>query len=350
MAGTANFTKQSRMSTLSFLFTSPVNSFRNKTVDSRNWILLSCALLFLWLAYRVPAQTRPLTPEKDTFVRTQMNNVRYHFSETVSVQINSLVGSFVPIANNEFPIFDDKNSFKIRIESAEIAISPADLADLLNSYVFARKGAPLSGISIETIPNGKLKVKGRLHDKGNIPFETESTLSPTDDGKLRLHTEQIKAVHVPVKGLMETFRLEIGDLIKSGKVPGVLAENNDLILDLSQILPAPHIEGKVTAVRIETNSIIQTFGNKVVQASGKVSGNYMAFQNNRLRFGKLTMDDTNLTLIDMDPADPMDFFLDHYKEQLVAGYTKIAPNFQLRVFMKDYDKLKHARSSVPKSQ
>jgi hypothetical protein len=76
----------------------------------------------------------------------------------------------------------------------------------------------------------------------------------------------------------------------------------------------------------------------------------MAFQNNRLRFGKLTMDDTNLTLIDMDPADPMDFFLDHYKEQLVAGYTKIAPNFQLRVFMKDYDKLKHARSSVPKSQ
>ena len=279
-----------------------------------------------------------------------VNNVRYHFSEKVSVQINSLVGSFVPIANNEFPIFDDKNSFKIRIESAEIAISPADLADLLNSYVFARKGAPLSGISIETIPNGKLKVKGRLHDKGNIPFETESTLSPTDDGKLRLHTEKIKAVHVPVKGLMETFRLEIGDLIKSGKVPGVLAENNDLILDLSQILPAPHIEGKVTAVRIETNSIIQTFGNKVVQASGKVSGNYMAFQNNRLRFGKLTMDDTNLTLIDMDPADPMDFFLDHYKEQLVAGYTKIAPNFQLRVFMKDYDKLKHARSSVPKSQ
>ena len=45
------------------------------------------------------------------------------------------------------------------------------------------------------------------------------------------------------------------------------------------------------------------------------------------------------TITDMDPADPMDFFLDHYTRQLAAGYTKISSNFQLRVFMKDYDKI-----------
>jgi hypothetical protein len=51
------------------------------------------------------------------------------------------------------------------------------------------------------------------------------------------------------------------------------------------------------------------------------------------------MDDTDVTLIDMDPADPLDFYLDHYKDQLAAGYTKISSTFQLRVFLKDYGKV-----------
>jgi hypothetical protein len=65
----------------------------------------------------------------------------------------------------------------------------------------------------------------------------------------------------------------------------------------------------------------------------------MAYRGNRLRFGKLTMNDADMILIDMDPKDPFDFYLDHYREQLSAGYTKITPNFGLRVFMKDFEKL-----------
>jgi len=36
----------------------------------------------------------------------------------------------------------------------------------------------------------------------DIPFEMEEILSPTADGKLRLHNERVKVMHVPVKGLM----------------------------------------------------------------------------------------------------------------------------------------------------
>ena len=277
-----------------------------------------------------------------------MNNVKYHFTDKIFVQINRLTGNFVPQGKNEFPVFDDKESFKITIDSAEIAISADDLANLLNSYVFARKEAPLSAISIASMPNGSLKVKGRLRDKRNIPFETVSKLSPTSDGKLRLHSDKVSALHVPVKGLMEAFGIEVGGLIKSGKVPGVTAEGNDLILDLGQILPPPHIDGKVTAVRVEANSIIQTFG-PALKLDKKISGNYMWFQKNRLRFGRLTMDDTNLILLDLNPSDPLDFFLDHYKDQLAAGYTKISPDFQLRVFVKDYDKLNLAKSPPSKT-
>jgi hypothetical protein len=58
------------------------------------------------------------------------------------------------------------------------------------------------------------------------------------------------------------------------------------------------------------------------------------------------MSDTDMILLDMDPKDPFDFYLDHYKEQLVAGYTKETLSFGLRVFMRDYNKLAHKRAAT----
>jgi hypothetical protein len=192
---------------------------------------------------------------------------------------------------------------------------------------------------------GQLKVKGKLHDKGDIPFETEGILTPTADGKLRLHSEKIKAMHVSVKGLMDLFGIDLGKLIKEGKVPGVEAQENDLILDLEQILPPPHIEGKVVSVRMEGDNIIQIFsGSDAKPVKNIRAGNYMAYRKNRLRFGKLVMNDADLILIDMDPNDALDFYLDHYKEQLSAGYTKITPDSGLRVYIKDYNKLHPAKA------
>jgi hypothetical protein len=67
----------------------------------------------------------------------------------------------------------------------------------------------------------------------------------------------------------------------------------------------------------------------------------MAYHGNQLRFGKLTMNGADLTLVDMDPHDPFDFYLDHYLQQVEAGYTKITGNFGLRVSMKDFDSCLH---------
>jgi len=290
-------------------------------------------------------QNSPTNDKQVRTVQTQMRNVRYHFSDTVAVEIKSLNGELVPLGNNEFPVFDDTNSFNLRINTAEIAIDSSNLANVLNSYVFGRPHSPLAHLSI-IVENGRLKVNGKLHDKRDIPFETEGILSPTADGKLRLHSEKIKAMHVPIKGLMDLFGIDLGGLIKEGKVPGVQAQGDDLILDLEQILPPPHIEGKVASVRIEGDKIIQIFGGPDARQMKNIrGGNYMAYKNNRLRFNKLVMSDADLILIDMDPNDPLNFYLEHYKEQLSAGYTKTTPDSGLRVFIKDFDKLHPAKTS-----
>lgn len=311
-------------------------------------LLISRALIVLLCAATpgiVVSQNPPANDRQEGTVKAQMRNVTYHFSDNVMVEIKSLDGELVPLGKNEFPIFDDKDSFSLRISTAEMVIDSANLTKLLNSYVFARPHSPITGISVE-VEKGRVKIKGKLHEKGDIPFETEGILTPTNDGKLRLHSEKIKAAHLPVKGLMGAFGIDLGALIKEGKIPGVRAEEDDLILDLEQILPPPHIEGKVVSVRIEGEKIVQIFGGSNAKPVKNIrAGNYMAYKGNRLRFGKLVMNDADLTLIDMDPNDPLDFYLEHYKEQLSAGYTKITLDSGLRVFIRDFNKLHPAKAS-----
>ena len=299
--------------------------------------------LFVFLCAAMPGivtgQNPPGNENQEGTVQAQMRNVKFRFSESVAVEIKSLDGVLVPLGKNEYPNFDDKDSFNLRVSTAEIAMNSSDLANVLNSYVFARPNSPLSEISI-SVENQHLKVKGKLHDKRDIPFETDEILIPTKDGKIRLHTEKIKALHFPIKGLMDLFGIDMGSLIKEGKIPGIEAKDDDLVLDLELILPPPHLEGKVVNIRMEGDKIIQIFGGSDAKPVKSMrAGNYMVFKNNRIRLGKLVMNDTDLVLIDMDQNDPLDFFLDHYKEQLSAGYSKLTRDSGLRVYIKDYDKL-----------
>jgi len=281
-------------------------------------------------------------------VEVEMRNILYHFTDHVAVHIFSLQGKLVPAKQNGIPVFDDNRSFILAIRSAEIAISASALANVLNQHVFASPDAPIKNIAL-SIDGNMLKITGRLHSKGDIPFEAEGTLSLTAQGEILIHTQKIKAAHLPVKGLMDLLGLEVSDLINTQKVRGVRAEKDDLVLSPEQILPPPQIQGRVTGVKLKGDEIIQTFGG-VTEEKGlqQQSGNYMAYRGAQLRFGKLTMSDTDMVLIDMDPQDPFDFYLDHYKEQLVAGYTKITPEFGLRVYMRDFDKLQNRKRSKQK--
>lgn len=305
------------------------------TARQSRWVIWAA-----WSLAVVAGQERASERKDEAAVHTQMHNVLYRFTPDITAHIRSLGGALVPTGGASLPIFDDKNSFVLKIDAAEIAISQEALANTLNKVVFSGKNAPLKGISV-AVERDRLKIKGKLHSKGDIGFETEGELSATDQGKIRLHMEKVRALHLPVKGLMDLLGVEISDLIKSGKARGVEVEKDDLILDPEQILPPPHISGRVTAIHIQAANIVLIFGNLQKYPWSRVSEqNYMALQGNSIRFGKLTMENTDMVLIDMDPADPFDFFLDHYVDQLVAGYTKNKKDNGLRVFMKDYNKLR----------
>jgi hypothetical protein len=302
--------------------------------------IFSSLLFFATLFNPLKAAAQSSEPPETRAVEFAVKNVTYHYSEPVAVHIAQLQGELVPTKAGAIVFFDDKNSFNLRLSYAEISISCSALAQVLNENVFSSPDAPIKNLSIES-KNNQLIMKGKLPQKADVAFETIGRLSADPDGRIRVHSDHVKAAHLPVKGLMDLLGIDIASLIDTKKIHGITVEKDDIILDSEQILPAPHIKGEVAAVRIRGNDIVLTFG--VPQPSNfaaKQSGNYMAFRHSDMRFGKLTMHDADLIMIDMDPGDPFDFYLDHYHDQLVAGYTKSTPQYGLRSYTRDYNKLK----------
>ncbi len=309
-----------------------------KTLCAIFFFLVLVGVQFLILANRASAQS---SGTADTHVQIAMKNVIYHYTEPIAVYVARLQGELLPTKSGEVVVFDDKNSFTLALASAEIAISCDALAQVLNQNVLSASNAPIKELSIES-KNNQLVIKGKLPQKGDVSFETTGELTVTEDGRIRLHTEHLKAAHLPVKGLLDLLGIDIARMINTKKIQGISADKDDLILNPEQILPPPHIQGKVSAVRIQGNEIVQIFGTSSAENfAAKQPGNYLGFRHGDIRFGKLTMHDSDLIMIDMDPRDPFDFYLDHYQDQLVAGYSKSTPAFGLRAYARDYDKLPH---------
>ena len=283
-------------------------------------------------------------------VEAEMRNVRYHAAPGVVLRVRFLRGTLARTSKDSPPWFEDPNSFVIAIDTAEVAIAPASLAALLNGYTFAYKGSPLRRLEVK-IQDGQLEQKGTLNQLIDLPFTIRATLATTRDGRLRIHPTSVKVVGIPVRRLMEFFGLELDDLIKVRQGRGIQVAGNDFFLEPAGLLPPPQISGRLIAVGIYRGEIRQIFGSSerpalpVMHPPDTAASNYMYFQGSVLRFGKLSMVDTELQIVDGDPDDAFDVYLAQLNRQLSAGYSVNQQDFGVVTTMPDYADL--ARSGAP---
>jgi hypothetical protein len=307
-------------------------------------------------ASQAPAQdaTQPTTA-KDAAVKAEFRNVMFHLTPEAAAHLQSVSGELWPVGKYDMPVFDAKASFELHVSQGTVSITPEALASVLNSYVFARSDAPLKDISIE-MKEGRLIIKGKLHSKGDLPFETAGEISVDDDGRLRLHSEKVKALKVPVEKVMSLFGIALANVINTSKIPGIDTDKNDVIVDPATLLTPPHIRGRIASARLERNAIVVVYGtggktnapsDTVERGDASLSGNYMLFRGHRVKFGKFTMEDTDLAVIDLDPKDPLDWYQDRYRDQVVAGNSRITEKFGLRTYVKDFAKLGKRPAAKP---
>ena len=276
-------------------------------------------------------------PTPKGVVQAQMRNVAFHVDSTIILSIHEARGALRRVDPEHPPFLDDKHSFILDLDSARIGVSPAALGMLLNRYTFNYPGSPLRKLTI-TIEEGRLRQRGRMH---GISFDVLGDLSLTPEGELRLHPRDIKAVGIKVGGLMKLFGLRLQKLVNTDRARGVRIEQDDFILSPTELLPAPAVSGRLTGFEVTANEIVQIFGPPDGRAAQPLTlpvkaENYMFFRGGVLRFGKLTMDDTDLLIVDADQRDIFDFWLDRYNDQLVAGGSRNTRDHGLIVDMPDW--------------
>jgi hypothetical protein len=136
--------------------------------------------------------------------------------------------------------------------------------------------------------------------------------------------------------------------VKLNRTPAVKVEGDDLLLDPQGLLPPPAIRGHLTKAWIENGLVVEQFGAEnappALTPPDANARNYMYYRGGTLRFGKLTMEDTDLLLEDADQKDPFDFSPEKYNDQLVSGYSKNTPTHGLIVYMPDLNDLEAART------
>jgi hypothetical protein len=264
-----------------------------------------------------------------------MRNVNFYVTPAAALRIRHLRGEMRAL-HGDAVVFDDKNSFIIHMAYAEIGLAGPDLSNLLNTVVFAYRGAPLRRMRAR-MSGGQLILAGTLHKVVDIPFEITSQPSVTDEGLIRLHPVKTRILGVDGNGLMRAFGLSLEKILDLRKAKGVSVNGNDLFLDPPALLPPPAIEGRLTSIRVEGNELVQIFGTPAaltpLARPDTAARAFMYYKGGSLRFGKLLMTDAEMQIVGLDKKEFFGFDLDRYKQQLVAGYSRTLPSFGLQVYM-----------------
>jgi hypothetical protein len=295
---------------------------------------------------RPPDRLSDLPPDRPA-VHAEMRNVHFQIAPGVWLDIARLTGRLIPRDSTRAPVLDDKHSFSLEIATAEISIDTASLGNLLSNHVFAYPGSPLRSLRVETDGN-ELVQRGVLH--GLLPFTLHAGVTLTPEGLIRLRPRKVEVFGLGVRGLMRFFGLNLEKLATIEPGHGVRIDGDDFLLDPTAIRPPPRTRGRMTALRVGNGVVHQTFGGPAPPARAPVGSepaNYMFYAGASLTFGKLTMKDTDLLILDDDASDPFDFFLDRYHDQLVAGYSRNTPDRGLVVRMPDLSDMKRPMRLKP---
>jgi len=276
--------------------------------------------------------------------RVSMRHVDFYVDTAVVLHIRQLEGTMRSKAGGPI-VFDDKNSFIITLDTADVGLNGDDLTALLNKFVFGYKGSPLSHLHMQT-EGDHVVLKGRMHKGITISFEITSTMDVTSDGLIRIHPTKTKILGMNGEKLMKFLGLSLEKILDLKGATGATVHGNDIFLDPAKILPPPTIEGHIVSVRIEGEEVVQVFGRtepherlRALVPPDTKAPNYMFYKGGTLRFGRLLMLDAEMQIVDLDPEDVFRFNLTRYNAQLVAGYERTLADGGLEVWMRDVDKL-----------
>ncbi|HEY3707275.1 MAG TPA: hypothetical protein VGL22_19595 [Terracidiphilus sp.] len=303
--------------------------------------VLYCAALFcatLFFPEDATTEQQAGTSNPRDRVAIEMANVLFRYSPELAVSIVRLQGELLPAPGHAVVSFNDPASFLVATDAAEMRMNMAQLSALMNSWLLRSPKAQLKNVRIAA-EDGRLQIHGTMKKGLHIPFSSTATVSISNDNRIRIAVEKVKAADLPLKGFMDALGMSLDDLISQKGLQGLSVDKDAFLIDPQTAFPPPQIRARIAGVNIVGQNLVLTFGRGAPQLKPRPWKNYMAMRGGSMQYGREQMFDSDLTMIDSTPADPFEFYLHDYWCQMVAGSIKAQPDKSMRVYVPDYSKM-----------
>ncbi len=314
-------------------------------------ILLCLALGVVWLWWSLEGRTKPIQSGSASATAPTASSVSDAASNLLPTTISAhnlllvkgpnfrfyvrwLHGRLTRTKRGVNPSFDDTNSFDLDIDSGVLRANIGDISNFLNSGGMG--ASPLKNIKISG-DGDQVKLSGTIRKIIPIAVELTGTLSAVAGNLIRIQVTKIDVLKIPMKGLLSKFHLTLADLFQAKGIAGVEITDNQITFDPGTLLPPPRIRGQLTAIRIANPDLEEVYGNTAGDDVARTEQwrNFLRLRNGTLDFGKLTMRQVDLIMIDISKDPWFNIDLANYQTQLVNGYTHMTPQAGLQIFMPD---------------
>jgi hypothetical protein len=270
------------------------------------------------------------------------HNLMLRKGPSFRVYVRWLRGQMTRAQRNVNPTFDDPESFFLDIKTGVLRANIGDINNYLNASGLAN--SPLKNVTLSGDGN-QIKLKGTLHKVVPLPVELTGTIAAIPDNLIQIHVTKLNVLKVPFKALLGVFHVTVSDLFQAKNLQGIKVSGNDILFDTQQLLPPPHIRGHLTTVRVVNPDLEEIYGDAQEDVERVEEWrNFLRLRGGTIDFGKLTMHQVDLIMIDISKDPWFDLDLANYQEQLVNGYTRMTPQAGLQIFMPDRREIKPNRN------
>jgi hypothetical protein len=285
----------------------------------------------------VPNDAVKAEPGGGQTINIYAHNLRLAQGPKFRVYIQWLRGQLKPSQVNKIPSFDDPESFYLNVTNGVMRVNIGDICDYLNSQ---SGKTPLTDIKL-TGTGDQVKIMGNYHKGVTLPVEVIGTIKPAYSNRLEVQVSKINVLKIPFKAILGGLHIKLADLLPSEPIRGVQLEGDKIYFDSNQLLPPPYIRGTLTKVSLGNPDLEAVYGD-VTKDVAKVEEwrNFLRLTGGTLNFGKLTMRNVDLMMVDISQDAWFDLDLARYQDQLVNGYSRMTPNQGLQIFMPDVSELK----------
>lgn len=273
-------------------------------------------------------------------VHIRLQNVRFKWSDKVYIDVGSMTLHAVPLQGTMVN-FDDPGSFHLIVHRSAVFVRPDVMAGMCNESIFNYSESHVRKVqvSIEKDDNGRrtVKLKGKIKFVTWIPFTMLTRLSvDTKANALVITVDHLKVFgFISLTKLIRSKSLQLDRLISLPPNKSLLVDGNRIVVKPLALFPPPRINGKIANVDVNDSTVSIKFAGDAITAPESSARNYVYLRGGASRFGRFRMADTDLLILDQNPANPFVFSLLHYAEMIPKSTFEIPDTKSARITMPD---------------